>query len=91
MVILAIFTIILVISIGTILLVFAEEIGKTFFFELIPGFGITNLVEKYILMRKPKNSDEKPGMFLYIWLIRLFGCLWIIFAFFITYIVIFSD
>jgi|WetSurMetagenome_2_1015567.scaffolds.fasta_scaffold1387433_1 hypothetical protein len=90
MTILAFLTIFLVISVGVILVMYAKEIGNRFFFELIPGFGITNFVEKYILRRKTKDAKEKPGMFMFVWLIRLFGCIWILFSFFMIYIIFFN-
>jgi hypothetical protein len=90
MIFFAVVTIVFCFSLGVILMMFGDEIGKKTFFELIPGFGITNFIEKFILRRKLKDPNEKPGMFVYIWFIRIFGGIWILFSFCMIFIVFFS-
>ncbi len=74
---------------GVALVAFARKIGESTFFELIPGVGIPEFIEKFILRRKPKE-DERLGIFMYKIFIRIFGFIIIIFSIFMTYTVFFS-
>ena len=71
----------LCIFIGTLLLIFAREIGETMYIDI----GITSTIEKYILRRTEKHPEEVPGLFLHIWIIRVSGILFLLFSFFMIF------
>ncbi len=78
--------IVLSVVLGILLIKFASVIADRTYFDI----GISSFIEKYMLRRKPKHPYEIPGLYVYTWVLRIFGIWVILVSIFGLYLVIFN-